>query len=117
VSSRIVESFWAAMQDDDWEHAASHLTEKCVIDWPCSGETHRRQKQLRGCASGRARRRAARRGALKQMLTAANVGESSQRSASRIADAVRSFAPAPLQDDMAIVVVQVTPAAAAEVAA
>jgi limonene-1,2-epoxide hydrolase len=39
VSSReIVESFWAAMQDNDWERAAGHLTEKCVIDWPCSGE-------------------------------------------------------------------------------
>jgi limonene-1,2-epoxide hydrolase len=37
-SRRIVESFWAAMQDNDWEHAASHLTENCVIDWPCSGE-------------------------------------------------------------------------------
>jgi serine phosphatase RsbU (regulator of sigma subunit) len=54
---------------------------------------------------------------LEQMLTAADLGESSQRAASRIADAVRSFAPAPLQDDMAIVVVQVTPAAASDVAA
>jgi len=39
VSSRaVVESFWAAMQDNDWERAASHLTEGCLIDWPCSGE-------------------------------------------------------------------------------
>ena len=51
------------------------------------------------------------------MLTAADLGESSQRAATRIADAVRSLAPAPLQDDMAIVVVRVTPAAASEVAA
>jgi limonene-1,2-epoxide hydrolase len=34
----IVESFWASMQDNDWQRAASHLTEGCVIDWPCSGE-------------------------------------------------------------------------------
>ena len=26
------------MENNDWEHAASHLTENCVIDWPCSGE-------------------------------------------------------------------------------
>jgi limonene-1,2-epoxide hydrolase len=39
VSSReIVESFWAAMQDNDWERAAGHLAEDCLIDWPCSGE-------------------------------------------------------------------------------
>src|ERR1043166_3948946 len=39
VSTRdIVESFWAAMQDNDWRRAAGHLTERCVIDWPCSGE-------------------------------------------------------------------------------
>jgi hypothetical protein len=54
---------------------------------------------------------------LAQMLTAADLGGSSQHAATRIADAVRSFAPAPLQDDMAIVVVQVTRAAAWEVAA
>jgi limonene-1,2-epoxide hydrolase len=39
VSSRdVVESFWAAMQDNDWERAAGHLAEDCVIDWPCTGE-------------------------------------------------------------------------------
>jgi len=39
MSSRaIVESFWAAMQDNDWSRAAGHLTEDCWIDWPCSGE-------------------------------------------------------------------------------
>jgi limonene-1,2-epoxide hydrolase len=39
VSTReIVESFWAAMQDNDWERAAGHLSENCAIDWPCSGE-------------------------------------------------------------------------------
>jgi limonene-1,2-epoxide hydrolase len=39
VSTRaLVESFWAAMQDNDWPRAAGHLTEDCVIDWPCSGE-------------------------------------------------------------------------------
>lgn len=26
------------MQDNDWERAAGHLTEDCVIDWPCTGE-------------------------------------------------------------------------------
>jgi SnoaL-like domain len=26
------------MQDNDWERAAGHLTETCVIDWPCTGE-------------------------------------------------------------------------------
>lgn len=33
-----VESFWAAMQQNDWHGAAGHLTPDCVIDWPCSGE-------------------------------------------------------------------------------
>ncbi len=33
-----MESFWAAMQDNDWHRAAGHLAEDCVIDWPCSGE-------------------------------------------------------------------------------
>ena len=54
---------------------------------------------------------------LEQILAAADLGDSSQRVAGRIADGVRSFAPAPLQDDMAIVVVQVTPAGAWDVAA
>jgi hypothetical protein len=34
----IVESFWQAMNANDWRRAASHLAEDCVIDWPCSGE-------------------------------------------------------------------------------
>jgi limonene-1,2-epoxide hydrolase len=39
VSSReVVESFWAAMKENDWERAAGHLAENCMIDWPCSGE-------------------------------------------------------------------------------
>jgi hypothetical protein len=54
---------------------------------------------------------------LEQMLAATDLGESSQRTASRIAGAVRSFAPAPVRDHMAIAVVQVTPAARSEVAA
>lgn len=54
---------------------------------------------------------------LEQMLAAADPGESSQRTASRIAGAVRSFAPAPFEDDMAIVDIQVAPATASEVAA
>ncbi len=39
MSSRgIVESFWAAMQTNDWGDAAGHLADNCVVDWPCSGE-------------------------------------------------------------------------------
>ena len=39
MSSRgIVESFWAAMQRNDWGHAGEHLADNCVVDWPCSGE-------------------------------------------------------------------------------
>jgi limonene-1,2-epoxide hydrolase len=39
MSSRgIVESFWAAMLKNDWGHAAGHLADNCVVDWPCSGE-------------------------------------------------------------------------------
>jgi limonene-1,2-epoxide hydrolase len=39
VSGRAtVESFWSAMQANDWDRAAAHLAEGCVIDWPCSGE-------------------------------------------------------------------------------
>ena len=37
-SRQTVESFWAAMQENDWEQAAGYLAETCVIDWPCSGE-------------------------------------------------------------------------------
>ena len=54
---------------------------------------------------------------VEQTLTEADLGESPQRAATRIADGLRSFAPAPLQDDVAIVVFRVTPAAASEVAA
>jgi limonene-1,2-epoxide hydrolase len=39
VSSRArVESFWAAMQGNDWHRAADHFTPDCEIDWPCTGE-------------------------------------------------------------------------------
>jgi limonene-1,2-epoxide hydrolase len=39
VSSRdLIEAFWGAMQDNDWERAAGYLAPECVIDWPCSGE-------------------------------------------------------------------------------
>ena len=76
------------------------------------------------CCSGRDGMRDRRRGAeqlggerVEQTLPASDLGESPQRTATRIADGVRRFAPAPLQADMATVVVQVTPAAASEVAA
>ncbi len=26
------------MEDNDWERAAAHLSEDCLIDWPCTGE-------------------------------------------------------------------------------
>lgn len=39
MSSReVVTAFWAAMQANDWEAAAGHLAQECVVDWPCSGE-------------------------------------------------------------------------------
>jgi len=39
MSSReLISAFWAAMQANDWERAASYLAPECVIDWPCSGE-------------------------------------------------------------------------------
>ncbi len=39
VSSReLLTAFWAAMQANDWNGAASHLAPECVVDWPCSGE-------------------------------------------------------------------------------
>jgi limonene-1,2-epoxide hydrolase len=39
VSARAtVESFWAAMQENDWRGAAEYLAPECEIDWPCSGE-------------------------------------------------------------------------------
>jgi len=34
----LISDFWAAMQTNDWERAASYLAPDCVIDWPCSGE-------------------------------------------------------------------------------
>jgi limonene-1,2-epoxide hydrolase len=39
VSKReLMSAFWAAMQANDWDRAASYLAPECVIDWPCSGE-------------------------------------------------------------------------------
>lgn len=35
---KLIDAFWAAMQANDWERAASYLAPECVIDWPCSGE-------------------------------------------------------------------------------
>jgi hypothetical protein len=38
VSSReLISAFWAAMQANDWERAASYRAPECLIDWPCSG--------------------------------------------------------------------------------
>jgi limonene-1,2-epoxide hydrolase len=37
-SRETVSAFWAAMQSNDWDEAATHLAPECVIDWPCSGE-------------------------------------------------------------------------------
>lgn len=34
----VLQAFWGAMQSNDWDLAASHLTPDCVTDWPCSGE-------------------------------------------------------------------------------
>ena len=33
-----LEAFWAAMRANDWDAAAGHLAEDCIVDWPCSGE-------------------------------------------------------------------------------
>ncbi len=38
MTREVVKAFWAAMQDNDWDRAAGHLAEGCVIDWVCSGE-------------------------------------------------------------------------------
>lgn len=38
ANRELVNEFWVAMQDNDWQHAASYLVPGCVIDWPCSGE-------------------------------------------------------------------------------
>lgn len=39
MSSReLISAFWAAMQANDWERAATYLAPECMIDWPCSGE-------------------------------------------------------------------------------
>jgi len=34
----VLASYWAAMQDNDWDRAAAHLAEDAHTDWPCSGE-------------------------------------------------------------------------------
>lgn len=34
----MLQSFWAAMQDNDWQGAADHLAEDADVDWPCTGE-------------------------------------------------------------------------------
>lgn len=39
---QVIESFWAAMQANDWTRAARCFVPNIVIDWPCSGE------QIRG---------------------------------------------------------------------
>lgn len=33
-----MQAFWAAMQANDWQQAASFLAPDCAVDWPCSGE-------------------------------------------------------------------------------
>ncbi len=40
-SRKLISAFWAAMQTNDWEKAASYLASQCVIDWPCCGGTDR----------------------------------------------------------------------------
>ena len=109
-----------------WRPGASAMGAGTVYDvWQTDGDFLRRAHGG-PCCSGRDRLPDRQRGAEQlgrerveqtATLTAADLGESPQRAATRIADGLRSFAPAPLQDDMAIVVVQVTPAAASEVAA
>jgi hypothetical protein len=91
-----------------WQTDGDLLTLRAHSDTCCSGRDGMPDRQ-RGAEQFGGER-------VEQTLTAADLGESSQRAATRIADGVRSFAPAPLQDDMAIVVVQVTPAAASKVA-
>ncbi len=34
----VLESFWEAMQANDWRRAADHFAAKAVIEWPCTGE-------------------------------------------------------------------------------
>lgn len=34
----VLRSFWSAMQENDWDRAVTHLSDDCVVDWPCSGE-------------------------------------------------------------------------------
>jgi predicted ester cyclase len=38
TTREVMDSFWAAMIANDWERAAGHFTDGCVVDWPCSGE-------------------------------------------------------------------------------
>lgn len=38
TTREVVESFWSAMTTNDWQRAAAHLADDCVVDWPCSGE-------------------------------------------------------------------------------
>lgn len=38
TTREVVESFWSTMIANDWERAAAHLADGCVVDWPCSGE-------------------------------------------------------------------------------
>ena len=38
TSRELIETFWKAMQANDWEGAAECLAPDVVIDWPCSGE-------------------------------------------------------------------------------
>lgn len=38
ANRELMGEFWAAMQANDWDRAATFLTPDCVIDWPCSGE-------------------------------------------------------------------------------
>ncbi len=43
TTREVVESFWSAMTANDWERAAAHLADDCVVDWPCSGERFGRE--------------------------------------------------------------------------
>jgi ketosteroid isomerase-like protein len=38
TTRHVIDSFWSAMQANEWTAAAEHFADDCLIDWPCSGE-------------------------------------------------------------------------------
>lgn len=45
TTREVVESFWSAMTANDWERAAAHLADDCIVDWLLGGTDRPRARR------------------------------------------------------------------------